>query len=519
MASKDSRRSIITGFIIVIGLLITLTAIASLRLADIDQKQEQFFKHETTKFEIFQAMRKIARERTLIIFTAMHETDVFARDEALMRFNGLAREFIKLRLRLEHLALYPDEDEHFEKAKSIIRRTSPLQDEIMRHLVEDNMQAANALIRLDIPREQELWHVFDEVVAASQQHLAEVATANDLANRRATVTIIILGIFAVIISLLAMVRVIQQVRDYQQALRSEKDFAEMTLSSIGDAVIAADKEGKITFINLAAQKILGCTAPQATGKPLRRYYDVLTEDGRRREDHIAFEHFMDGPVASVAHYHVLKLDTGAELIIEDVISPMHDGHGEFLGNTIIFRDVTQARLFEQQLSWQALHDPLTGLANRLQFESRLKEMITEVHHKDIEHVLLVIDLDNFKPVNDTSGHMAGDMLLKEVARTLAGKMRKSDTLARLGGDEFAILLDGCSVEQAMGLAESIRTEIENIDFSWKGQRFNISASIGVTLIDKKSTSGESIFTQADEACYAAKAQGRNRVVASITAAL
>lgn len=511
MTRKDSTLFISVGFAVVILLLIALTIIASLRLADIDKKQERFVQQDTAKFELFQAMRKIVRERTLILLTVVREKDAFVIDDEFMHFNALARDFILQRQRVEKIQLYPDEKRLFDEAMAIIRITAPLQAEIMQNIIETQGLKSDALIKRDIPLEKELWRIFDDLVRTSQSHLAKEALENEHANRRASAMIVALGVLAVLIALIAMARVVQHTREYQKALRSEKELAEMTLQSIGDAVIVADKDGYITFINFAAQKMLGCSKQQAEGKPLRTYYDVLEEDGRFRSDHIAYKDFMVGPAVSVSRYHVLKLSTGSECIIEDVVAPMHDSDGSFMGNTIIFRDVTQTRLIEQQLSWQALHDPLTGLANRLQFETRLKEMLLQARRSNIEHVLLMIDLDNFKPVNDTCGHMAGDMLLKLIASKLTEKMRKSDTLARLGGDEFGVLLDGCSLSQAEAIAEVLRSEVGDLDFSWEGIHFHIGASIGLSVISSRSNSAESVMRQADDACYAAKKAGRNRV--------
>jgi len=511
MSKKSATRSISIGFVIVILLLIILTSIAALRLSAIDRSQERFVQQDTVKFEILQAMRKIVRERTLTMLTMVRRTDPFDLDDEFMHFNQLAREFIKLRHRFEKIKIHPDEKILFDRAMALIRVSAPLQDRIIQDIVNGRIGKSNVLIERDITLEKKLWSVFDELIAASQVHLKNVATANERENRRASATIVILGILAVIIAIIAMVRVIQHAGNYQRALRGEKEFAEMTLSSIGDAVIATDYEGNITFINLAAQKMLGYTTVQTKGKSLRRFFDILSEDSRHKENHLAFEDFMDGPAVSVSRYHVLKLANGSECIIEDVVSPMHDGDGNFLGNTVIFRDVTQTRLIEQQLSWRALHDPLTGLANRFQLETRLKETLVQAKRNNNEHVLLMIDLDNFKPVNDTCGHMAGDMLLKKIANTLTQKMRKSDTLARLGGDEFVVLLDGCALKQAESIAETLRSEIQNLDFTWEGHSFKVGASIGLSLINSSCTTTETIMKQADDACYSAKKAGRNRI--------
>lgn len=511
MAKIDSTRLISIGFAIVIILLISLTVIASSRLQELNRKREHFLQHDTAKFEIFQSMRKIVRERTLMVFTISRDTDPFQLDNEFMHFNALAREFIRLRIQISKMQLYPDEKKHFEQARDIIKVTAPLQNKIIADFIDGDVEQANTFIIQDIPLEKKLWQVFDNLLHASQAHLAREAAANERDNRRATISIIILGILAVVISFVVMLRITRHTKKYQQALEKEKEFAETTLSSIGDAVIAVNSEELITFINLAAQKVLECTEREAIGQPLKNVYNVAPESESKKARHLAFEQFMDGPSVSVSRYSVLTLKNGKEYLIEDVVAPMHDSEGYYMGSTIIFRDVTEAREAERQLSWQALHDPLTGLANRLHFETRLNEMHQQACHSKVEHALLIIDLDNFKPVNDTCGHIAGDMLLKEIADTLSHKKRKSDVLARLGGDEFAVLLNDCSVNKAVEIAEDMRQAIYDLVFDWEDRRFTISASIGVSAIDCSCDSSERIIQQADNACYAAKKAGRNQV--------
>ncbi|TIX49912.1 MAG: diguanylate cyclase, partial [Mesorhizobium sp.] len=165
----------------------------------------------------------------------------------------------------------------------------------------------------------------------------------------------------------------------------------------------------------------------------------------------------------------------------------------------------------KRLSWQASHDELTGLANRRDFESRLQKAIQDLHHRPGQHALMYLDLDQFKLVNDTCGHAAGDQLLRQVSILLGNDLRPGDILARLGGDEFGVLLLDCSLDLAADIAERMRATVQDLHFSWTGRPFAISVSIGmVQIVDAKVTLEETLQA-ADVACYMAKEKGRNRV--------
>ena len=176
-----------------------------------------------------------------------------------------------------------------------------------------------------------------------------------------------------------------------------------------------------------------------------------------------------------------------------------------------FNDITQAREMSSRLIYQARHDELTGLINRREFESRLGVALEQARINGISHALCMFDLDQFKVVNDTAGHPAGDELLRQIANTLAGVVRKTDSLARLGGDEFALLMERCTVDQAQRTAQAVRRSIENLSFTWGEKRFRVSASLGLVPLMTGQESVSDLLSVADAACFAAKEQGRNRV--------
>ena len=202
---------------------------------------------------------------------------------------------------------------------------------------------------------------------------------------------------------------------------------------------------------------------------------------------------------------------GSERSIELSASPMRNAAGELVGAVVLLHDVTELRGLARQMSYQATHDALTGLVNRREFERRLEEAIDSGHRGDGQHVLCYLDLDRFKVVNDTSGHLAGDSMLREVAKLLRDAVRDSDTVGRLGGDEFGMLLIGCPLEKARQIADDVCRAVGDYRFVWKDKIFNIGVSVGLVEISRESGTLEELLAAADSACYVAKKQGSGRV--------
>ncbi len=182
-----------------------------------------------------------------------------------------------------------------------------------------------------------------------------------------------------------------------------------------------------------------------------------------------------------------------------------------IGAVIVFHDVTKERRLKRALSYQASHDALTGLINRREFDNRLHAAVLSAQRGEGTYALLYIDLDQFKVVNDTCGHQAGDRLLRDVTGLLQSRVRASDTIARLGGDEFGVLLDGCTVEQSTRIADGVRQAIRDYRFMWGATMLSVGASVGVVQITAETESVANVMSAADIACYAAKDEGRNRV--------
>src|SRR5437588_784952 len=202
---------------------------------------------------------------------------------------------------------------------------------------------------------------------------------------------------------------------------------------------------------------------------------------------------------------------GSELYVESTAAPIRDGPGHVAGGVLVFHDVSESRELNRRLSYHASHDLLTGLVNRREFESRLERALKSAKAREASYALCYLDIDQFKIVNDTCGHSAGDALLGQVGALLKSKVRWRDTLSRLGGDEFGILLESSSLDEAMRTAETLREGVRNFRFTWEDRVFRLGASIGVVPITSENEDVASILSAADSACVAAKEGGRNRV--------
>jgi len=292
----------------------------------------------------------------------------------------------------------------------------------------------------------------------------------------------------------------------------EKERAQVTLQSIGDGVITTDADGNVDYINPVAQDLTGWDMRSARGTHVAELMMIVNEHTRASCENPVIRCLKEGRVITLPENSVLITKNGEEVPIQDSAAPIRDRIGNIIGAVMIFHDVSkESRLF-RQLSYQASHDTLTGLINRREFENRLGTALDKISDNNEDtHALLYVDLDQFKVVNDTFGHIAGDALLRQLSEAIQAKIRSSDVLARLGGDEFGILLERCSQERAVEVAEAIRGSLEGYRFEWKDSFTTVRCSIGVVLVTSENADVAGLMSSADVACYSAKDMGRNQV--------
>ena len=285
------------------------------------------------------------------------------------------------------------------------------------------------------------------------------------------------------------------------------------LQSLGQAIVTTDMDGRLVFLNPAAEQLLGVARAQAIGRLLEEVVGLVDENDRKQLSDPVKEAVGGGngnPHSLSRRAVLLGKASGEERAIELAASPLRVDD-KLVGAVILLHDVTELRGLHRQMSYQATHDALTGLVNRREFERRLDEAAEAARRGEASHMLCYLDLDRFKIVNDSSGHLAGDSMLREVAKLLREAVRDSDTVARLGGDEFGMLLVGCPIDKARQIADDVCRSIAAYRFAWHERVFNVGVSIGLIEIGREAGTVEQLLAAADSACYTAKKEGAGRV--------
>jgi two-component system CheB/CheR fusion protein len=311
-------------------------------------------------------------------------------------------------------------------------------------------------------------------------------------------------------------RIYAFVRDVGERRRLEEDnhrftnYLQLLLDSAGEGIYSVDLSGRCTFMNRAGQTMLGYSLYEVLGQNMHELVHHTQDEGPMAVEHSAVNRVVEQGRGIRVDDEVIWRKNGTSFAAEYSSFPIME-KGRVAGAVVVFRDVTEARSMAMQLEYQAAHDALTGLANRREFLARLESALQKSRHEERSHVLLFLDLDQFKVINDSAGHAAGDELLRTLAGDLERLIRKGDTLARLGGDEFGVLLEYCNEDMGLEIAEKIRRTIRDFRFSWEGNAFTIGVSIGLVTISSDTLSVTSALSAADAACYSAKDLGRNRV--------
>jgi two-component system CheB/CheR fusion protein len=285
----------------------------------------------------------------------------------------------------------------------------------------------------------------------------------------------------------------------------------LLLESTGEGIFGIDRELRCTFVNQAATRLLGYSAENLLNQDMYNMVHYAYEDSTptRREESLIFRCVNENrPLLS--DEVILWTQSGLCFPAQYSASPITE-NGVPTGAVVVFRNVAEARALANQMDYLATHDSLTDLFNRREFELRLQHLLDETGVESSEHLLCYLDLDQFKVVNDTCGHVAGDELLRQLSEILSGKIRKHDTLARLGGDEFGLILAHCQIHSGMKIIEEMRHTVNDFRFVWEEKIFSVGVSVGITVINSLTEKVGAALSEADAACYIAKDSGRNRV--------
>ncbi len=313
--------------------------------------------------------------------------------------------------------------------------------------------------------------------------------------------------------LISAVDVTERYRAQQALELSEerfRDFAE----SASDWCWEMDEQLRFTYLSDSFERITGCPKQQVLGITRKEFMSLYYPDLKLSENEVelwrAHRQVLDNRQAySHFEYNWYRQD-GSVVIVSSSGKPIFNKVGKFIGYRGTATNITEEKKLSEQLNFHASHDELTGLINRRTFDLELLNAIDDAHVSDAEHVLVFMDLDRFKIVNDTCGHQAGDALLKQLAELFQNVFSRRDTLARLGGDEFAVIMQHCTVEQSMRITNRLHEEISRFRFFWDDKAFTVGVSAGVVLISRDSESVSRLLQNADSACYMAKENGRNK---------
>ncbi len=300
---------------------------------------------------------------------------------------------------------------------------------------------------------------------------------------------------------LARVDAISRLVRGRKKVDAERQRFESILTSVGSGVFGIDLHGKITFVNPAARNILNLDqgAELAGRAPEELFYGesgpLANLDG-------------DAPygVAKRGEFHTSQ---GEKVPVEYSVYPLII-QGVSEGHVISFTDMSAQYQLQDKLLWQATHDPLSGLSNRRHFEEEMQAQLKDLRANGGSNALLYIDLDQFKYINDTLGHSAGDELLKEVARQLQSRLRESDFVARLGGDEFAVILKNVTNKDVFEVSDQLRDMLHQCNFAYEGKNYKVNGSVGVVVFDGSEDNLNDVLADADIACHIAKRKGRNQ---------
>jgi diguanylate cyclase (GGDEF)-like protein/PAS domain S-box-containing protein len=300
-------------------------------------------------------------------------------------------------------------------------------------------------------------------------------------------------------------------KSLQDQLSNEKERAQVILTAIGDAVISIDADSKIDFMNPKAETLTGWLAANALGRQFHEVVHIVNESDGSPQEHQLVSWLKQGKSFKPNGRAALISKNGTRYSIEDIATPIYMPDGHAAGGVVVLRDVTQSRNQLNRITYQATHDPLTRLVNKAEFEHRLQRSVGRAQQSHVAGALLYLDLDQFKIINDTCGHHAGDALLKQLAHLYGKEVRERDTLARLGGDEFGVLVDRCTKDEAYTIAKKILQTTNDFQFVCKGRIFKVGISIGLVAFDETIQSTEMLLQLADRACYVAKERGRNQI--------
>lgn len=466
------------------------------------------------QMDIIALMTDVARTRSRLTMQMVYVDDIFERDEIAMALNTKATEFALLRQSLLETGLTAQDKAILDQQSGFIRIALSHQrqaaDLALSDHESDRKLAGTIVINEVYPLQGVIVDHFMKLLEVKKSQLDSIAeqSLTDLEGHtqfnRIMITFILLGSMTIIAYMVINIRAIEK------QLVIEKEKAQVTLRSIGDGVITVNKKAEIEYLNQVALSYIAESETQLLGQKIGSVFDKRYKDGQIVVWKYVEQLLQHGSPIKQASDIRFVFKSKPSVILKATVSPIVDNEREVSGAVISFSDITKSQALLNKIQHQASHDALTGLYNRRAFEERVKHII-EISNVEFSHTFCIIDLDQFKIVNDSAGHTAGDELLKQLAKIMKPVLGKDDMIARLGGDEFGLFLYDVRPDKAVTIAENLLNAVQSFGFYWENNVYRISASIGMVNVPADIIDYEYLFQTADSACYIAKNEGRNRI--------
>ncbi len=500
------------GFVGMFVLMLFLTGVGLRSLNESQARLERITGEHLRKMLLVADMRNAARERTINLQKMILLADPIDLEEQFNLFARHGGEFAARRMTLLELPLGEDERELLRKQGLLTGVAIPLQHRVVELARARRYRQAHQWLTLKaIPAQDRVFVVLQQLYELQEQRNERTLRIAHIEYRIARIWVIGLSAATLLLGFLIAYIVVREYRNNDRVLREEKERAQVTLHSLAEAVIRTDAVGRVEYMNPVAERLTGWPGEAAAGRPLAEVFRILHDTSREAaEDPVSIATAVGTTVTDSGDI-VLLTRGGQEYAIEHSATPVRNEDGDTIGAVVVFRDVTDVRALGRELVHQATHDPMTGMLNRREFENRAQQFLDSSRLASRTGALLYMDLDLFKAVNDTCGHLAGDELLKQLSILIRRRVRREDVLARMGGDEFAVLLQDCPPEKAAEIAEGLRRTVHDFRFVWEDRTIDIGASIGVVHVSADSGDMNDVFRSADVACRIAKEEGRNRV--------
>jgi diguanylate cyclase (GGDEF)-like protein/PAS domain S-box-containing protein len=512
--NSRSRRVILFGFVLIGLILLAISGLTIFHLNDSARELQHVARNTAQQKSLLENMHNASRDRIISLYQMSVTQDAFLRDELWMTFNEKGTEYLASRNRLNRLELDNEMRQILEEQDSKLHPLGVIQLDVAEDLLAGNHQKAQQrLINEAAPLQRGILEYFHELreVLERKENLA-LANAY-LHSKQSRSQIIVFAITFLLLTASIGVFVLRHVRNTEVSILREKEHAQVTLHSIVDGVIMFDREGFITELNDAALTMLQEDRDSIIGKALNSviHMEMPTDEDQAEPVDLDISVTRDGiTIISDTGVNLIRRDD-SRLVVEYSLSPVIIGQ-DTVSLVLVLHDITTMHALATRLDHEASHDALTGIYNRRKFEELLEQSLNDAQrYKHAHSWLCYIDLDHFKNVNDTCGHLAGDKFLVQVAERIKGATREFDHVSRMGGDEFAVILRHAEESDAIAAAERIRNSIGDMEFICGSHRFEVTGSLGLVNIDGSISDMHAVLQFADKACYNSKHAGRNQL--------